>query len=155
MTLKLTSTAFENGQPIPARYTGEGADMSPPLQRSGAPQGTKSLALICDDPDAPAGTWVHWVLWNLPAATKQLDEHVAKTATLPNGACQGSNDFPGIGYDGPMPPPGKPHRYFFKLYALDTTLSLKAGATKQDLLDAMKGHIVAEGQLMGTYHRGR
>lgn len=155
MTLKLKSTAFESGKPIPAKHTGDGEDVSPPLQWTGAPQGTKTFALICDDPDAPAGTWVHWVLWNLPAETKQLDEHIAKTATFATGASQGLNDFPRIGYDGPAPPPGKPHRYYFKLYALDTSLSLKAGSKKKDLLDAMKGHILAEGQLMGTYQRGR
>jgi Raf kinase inhibitor-like YbhB/YbcL family protein len=151
MTLKLSSPAFESGKPIPAKFTGDGADVSPPLQWSSAPQGAKSFALICDDPDAPAGTWVHWVLWNLPAGTTHLDEHVAKLAELPNGASQGANDFPGIGYDGPAPPPGKPHRYDFRIYALDATLTLKSGATKKDLLEAMKGHIVAEGQLMGTY----
>jgi Raf kinase inhibitor-like YbhB/YbcL family protein len=155
MTLQLTSGAFESGKSIPAKFTGDGADVSPPLQWSAGPQGTKSFALICDDPDAPAGTWVHWVLWNLPAGTKQLDEHVAKDATLLNGASQGTNDFKRTGYDGPAPPRGKPHRYYFRIYALDRTLPLKAGATKKDLLDALKGHVLGEGELMGTYQRGR
>ncbi len=151
--MKVTSTAFREGASIPKQYTGDGADASPPLSWSGAPAAAKSLALICDDPDAPRGTWVHWVLFNLPPNTAELPEGVPSQATLPSGAKQGSNDFKKIGYGGPAPPKGKPHRYFFKLYALDTMLDLPEGATKQDLEKAMKGHILGQGQLMGTYQR--
>ena len=153
MSIELTSTAFQAGATIPKQYTGDGADQSPPLHWSEPPSGTKSIALICDDPDAPRGTWVHWVLFNLPAQTRELEEGVPTTETLGNGAKQGKNDFGNIGYGGPAPPKGKPHRYFFKLYALDVTLDLPPGATKAQLEDAMKGHILAEGQLMGTYKR--
>jgi Raf kinase inhibitor-like YbhB/YbcL family protein len=151
--MQLTSTAFTSGAPIPAKYTCEGEDVSPPLKWSGVPAEAKSLALIADDPDAPAGTWVHWVLYDLPPTVAQLSEDVPKTQTLPGGARQGHNDFKRPGYGGPCPPPGKPHRYFFKLYALDTTLDLKPGATKKDLERAMANHLLAQGQLMGTYQR--
>ncbi len=153
MNLPITSTAFAEGQPIPQKYTGESEDVSPPLTWTNAPSNTKSFALIADDPDAPMGTWVHWVLYDLPADAKGLPENVAKTPTLAGGAKQGITDFRRVGYGGPMPPPGKPHRYLFKLYALDTMLNLKPGATKQDVETAMRGHILAEGQLMGTYQR--
>jgi Raf kinase inhibitor-like YbhB/YbcL family protein len=153
MKLSITSTAFTEGQAIPAKHTCQGDDVSPPLQWTGAPASTKSLALVCDDPDAPSGIWVHWVIYNLPATAAGLPEKVAATDTLSDGSLQGTNDFKRTGYGGPCPPPGKAHRYFFKLYALDAMLTLKPRATKQDLLAAMKGHIVAEGQLMGTYQR--
>jgi Raf kinase inhibitor-like YbhB/YbcL family protein len=158
MTLQVTSTAFAEGQPIPQKYTCQGSDVSPPLKWTGAPPNARSFALIADDPDAPDPkapkmTWVHWVLYDLPATTTELAENVAKTPTLPNGAKQGITDFKRIGYGGPCPPPGDAHRYFFKLYALDTMLNLKPGATKPDLLKAMEGHILAQGQLMGTYKR--
>ena len=153
--MKLTSTAFAEGQPIPANHTCDGADVSPPLQWSEAPPSTKSFALICDDPDAPVGTWVHWVIYGLPATASELPGMIAPTESLPNGAKQGLNDFRRVGYGGPCPPPGRPHRYFFKLYALDTELLLKPRATKQDLLRAMAGHILAETRLMGTYQRAR
>jgi Raf kinase inhibitor-like YbhB/YbcL family protein len=149
----VTSSAFENGKPIPARYTCDGEDISPPLRWSGLPQGAKSIALIADDPDAPMGTWVHWVLWNLPPIA-ELQEAVPTTASLPSGAKQGISDFKRPGYGGPCPPRGGPHRYYFKLYALDAALDLPAGAKKSDLEKAMRGHILAEGQLMGTYRRG-
>jgi Raf kinase inhibitor-like YbhB/YbcL family protein len=151
--LSVTSPAFCEGEPIPKLYTGEDKDVSPLLQWTDVPEGAKSMALICDDPDAPRGTWVHWVLFNLPPETRQLDQGVPKTEKLANGALQGTNDFPKIGYDGPMPPPGKPHRYYFKVYTLDTMLSLKSGCKKAELEAAMKSHILAEGQLMGTYKR--
>src|SRR5262249_12485986 len=122
---------------------------------SDAPQGTKGFALVCDDPDAPAGTWVHWVIYNVPPSTTGFDEKVPASETLASGAKQGVNDFKRIGYGGPCPPPGKPHRYFFKLYALDSEPSLKPRATKPDLLKAMEGHILAESSLMGTYQRRR
>jgi Raf kinase inhibitor-like YbhB/YbcL family protein len=153
MKMQLTSPAFGQGQPIPKKYTCEGPDLSPPLKWSDAPEGTKSFALICDDPDAPVGTWVHWVIYDIPASTTQLQEGVPKAETAPGGAKQGINDFKRIGYGGPCPPPGNPHRYFFRLYALDTELNLRGGATKGDLVKAMQGHILAEAQLMGTYKR--
>jgi hypothetical protein len=153
MKLRLTSTAFADGQPIPRRHTGDDQDLSPALQWSGTPPAAKSLALICDDPDAPMGTWVHWVIYDLPPAAGGLSEGTPKTPELPNGARQGVNDFKSTGYGGPAPPPGKPHRYFFKLYALDLKPDLKPGLTKPDLLQAMDGHILAEGQLVGTYQR--
>lgn len=153
--MKLTSVAWMEGQAIPTKYTCDGADVSPPLTWSEAPAGTRSFALICDDPDAPAGTWVHWVIYGLPAAATALPEKIATTETLPDGAKQGVNDFRRVGYGGPCPPPGRPHRYHFKLYALDTALSLKPRATKADLLHAMAGHIVAEARLMGTFRRAQ
>jgi hypothetical protein len=153
MSIELTSTALQAGAPIPKQYTGDGADRSPPLRWSDPPAGTKSLALICDDPDAPRGTWVHWLLFNLPPETRQLQEGVPTTEALGNGATQGTNDFGKIGYGGPAPPKGKPHRYFFRLYALDGMVNLAAGATKAQLVDAMKGHVLGEGQFMGTYQR--
>ncbi len=153
MNIQITSTAFANGQPIPAKYTCEGQDVSPPLQWTNAPSNTKSFALIADDPDAPVRTWVHWVLYNLPATATELAENTPRLAELPGGAKQGLNSWPRLGYGGPCPPPSKPHRYFFKLYALDASLDLKPGATKKDLLKAMEGHVLAEGQLMGTYQR--
>jgi Raf kinase inhibitor-like YbhB/YbcL family protein len=155
VSIALTSTAFQEGQPIPARHTGDGADVSPPLAWGDVPGGTRSLALVCEDPDAPRGTWTHWVLFNLPPATRDLEEGVPKQATLPSGAVQGSNDFGRTGYGGPAPPPGKPHRYFFKLHALDMTLSLQPGASRAQLLAALGGHVLGEGQLMGTYARAR
>ena len=153
MNLQITSTTFAEGQPIPQKYTCQGSDISPPLAWTNGQVNTKSFALIMDDPDAPMGTWVHWVLYDLPANTTGLPEDVAKTQVIANGATQGMNTWPRPGYGGPCPPPGKPHRYFFKLYALDTMLDLKPGLTKKDLLKAMEGHVLAEGQLMGTYQR--
>jgi Raf kinase inhibitor-like YbhB/YbcL family protein len=153
MNLQLTSIAFENGQPIPKRHTGDGEDISPSLAWSDPPKETKTFALICDDPDAPGGTRVHWVVFNLPADARELAEGVPTSATLTNGAKQGTNDFGNHGYGGPAPPRGKPHRYFFKLYALDRTLDLAAGATKDRLLAACQGHILAEAPLMGKYQR--
>ncbi len=153
MTIRVSSSAFQEGGAIPTPYTDDGQDASPPLQWDNVPAGTKGLALIADDPDAPRGTWVHWVLYNLPADARSLDEGVPTTETLPNGARQGKNDFGKIGYGGPAPPKGKPHRYYFKLYALDAPVGLAPGATKAELLAAMKGHVLAEGQLMGKYGR--
>jgi Raf kinase inhibitor-like YbhB/YbcL family protein len=152
MDFKLTSTAFQEGQPIPRQHTCDGVNVSPPLEWSGAPPSTKTLAIICDDPDAPAGTWVHWVLYNLPGDRIGLVENVPATEKVPGDGLQGTNDFQKIGYGGPCPPSGT-HRYFFKVYALDAELSLKAGATKAEVLKAMEGHIVAQTQLMGTYRR--
>lgn len=161
----LTSNAFQNGRTIPKRHTGEGGDVSPQLAWSGLPAGTKELALICDDPDAPsrknpfADPWVHWVLYNLPATLTSLPEGINRAAqlTAPAGAKQGLNSWPqdNVGYLGPMPPNGSgPHRYYFKLYALDAPIHLPPDkATKTALLAAMQGHILAELQLMGTYER--
>jgi Raf kinase inhibitor-like YbhB/YbcL family protein len=153
MNLPVTSTAFTEGRPIPDKYTCSGPNVSPPLQWSSAPTGVKSFALIADDPDAPVGTWVHWVLYNLPPASTSLAENLPPSPELPDGSKQGVNDFGQPGYGGPCPPAGKPHRYFFKIYALDAVLSLKSGATKKELLRAMDGHVLAQGQLMGTYQR--
>lgn len=155
MAFSLRSSAFQEGADIPRQYTCEGTDVSPELSWSEPPQTTKSFALIADDPDAPVGTWVHWVAWNIPADTRKLPENAAKSAELAGSGVQGMNDFKKSGYGGPCPPPGKPHRYFFKLYALDSTLDLKPSATKKDLEQEMKGHVVGEAQLMGKYQRAR
>jgi Raf kinase inhibitor-like YbhB/YbcL family protein len=153
MALELTSSAFQEGQPIPRQHTGDGKDVSPALKWTDPPAGTKSFALICDDPDAPRKTWVHWVVFDVAAESRELGEGVPAQETLPGGARQGKNDFGKIGYGGPAPPRGKPHRYFFKLHALDSLLDLPAGASKADLVKAMEGHILGEAQLMGTYAR--
>ena len=153
MALELTSAAFQGGQPIPRQYTGDGRNLSPPLTWRDPPAGTRSLALICEDPDAPRGTFTHWVAFNLPAESRELGEGVPAEPTLPNGTVQGTNDFGRAGYGGPKPPPGKPHRYVFQLYALDRPLDVPPGATKAQLLVAMKGHILGEAQLQGTYAR--
>jgi Raf kinase inhibitor-like YbhB/YbcL family protein len=154
MAFILTSAAFKDGATIQGKYTCDGVDVSPPLAWSGAPAGTRSVALIADDPDAPGGTWVHWVLYNLPAEVSELPENIAKVESLDlGGARQGRNDFRRPGYGGPCPPPGPAHRYFFKLYALDTRLELKAGAQKKDVEAAMEGHVLGSAQLMGTYAR--
>ena len=153
MALQLTSTAFSAGEVIPKKFTCDGPDASPQLSWNAPPTGTQSFALIADDPDAPAGTWVHWVLYDLPGTARELAEGVAKQEELAGGGRQGKNDFGKIGYGGPCPPAGKPHRYFFKLYALDAKLGLKADATKADVERAMKGHIVAQGELIGRYGR--
>jgi Raf kinase inhibitor-like YbhB/YbcL family protein len=152
MEIKIKSPAFVPGGKIPAKYTCDGMDISPPLTWTSGPEGTKTFALICDDPDAPMGTWVHWVLFNLPADITEFRENVPPEREFENGAKQGINDFRKIGYGGPCPPSGV-HRYFFKLYALDTEIYLEAGATKAKLLKAMEGHVLAEGQLMGRYER--
>jgi len=152
MEIKITSPAFEQGGLIPARYTCDGADVSPPLQWAEVPEATKSIALISDDPDAPVGTWVHWVLYNLPPETRELAENIPPEQTLPDGAGQGITDFGRVGYGGPCPPSGT-HRYFFKIYALDAELTLPADAGKRELIGAMQGHILAEGQLIGKYRR--
>lgn len=153
MAMEIKSSAFQNGGEIPRKYTCDGADLSPPLGWENTPSGTKAFALIADDPDAPVGIWVHWVLYDLPAETKELAEGVKPSETLTSGAKQGINDFRKIGYGGPCPPPGPAHRYFFKLYALDAEAKLKPRATKQQLLNTIKGHILGEAQLMGRYKR--
>ena len=152
MALTITSSAFEDGGLIPTQYTCDGKNISPPLSWTNLPAGTKSLALIADDPDAPVGTWVHWVVFNIPPEKKGLPEKVPTKGVLPDGSLQGLNDFQKFGYGGPCPPGGT-HRYFFKLYALDVVLKEEAGLTKMELLDAMEGHILSQAQLMGRYHR--
>ncbi len=153
MSFTLISSVFEEGENIPERYTCEGTDVSPPLHWSVPPAGTRSYAIIADDPDAPVGIWVHWVIYNLPIDLRGLSEGVPTDEQVLDGALQGVNDFKRVGYGGPCPPPGKSHRYFFKLYALDKVLDLKPRATKAQVLDACKGHILAEAQLMGRYGR--
>lgn len=148
----LSSTVFAEGNPIPQKYSCDGEDISPPMQWTDPPEGTMSFALIADDPDAPVGTWVHWVLYNLPANINSLPEAFPSDADLADGSKNGENSWRRLGYGGPCPPSGT-HRYFFKLYALDLILDMTAGATKEQLLQAMEGHILAETELMGTYTR--
>jgi Raf kinase inhibitor-like YbhB/YbcL family protein len=150
--IKLTSTAFKEGEAIPRAYTCDGVNISPPLEWSGIPNTGRTIAIVAGDPDAPGGTWVHWVLYNLPADNIGLVENLPATEILKAGGFQGKSDFGKIGYGGPCPPTGT-HRYFFKIYALDGELPLKAGATKAELMKAMEGHIIVQGQLMGTYRR--
>ncbi|MFW6139541.1 MAG: YbhB/YbcL family Raf kinase inhibitor-like protein [Spirochaetota bacterium] len=152
MDLKVTSQSFSEGGKIPVKYTCDGKDISPPLSWSGGPDNTRSYAIISDDPDAPVGTWVHWVIYNIPADVTSLPEDVPKAEKLENGAVQGRNDFKKYGYGGPCPPGGT-HRYFFKVYALDTMIDEGPGLTKKQLLKAMEGHILAQGELMGKYSR--
>jgi len=152
-SMSITSAAFAAGETIPKKFTCDGPDLSPQLSWNAPPPGAQSFAMIMDDPDAPVGTWVHWVLYDLPANTTALAEAVPKDEQLSSGARQGRNDFGRIGYGGPCPPGGKPHRYFFKLYALDTKLGLKAGATKAEVERAMKGHVLGQGELIGKYGR--
>ncbi len=151
-SLTVTSTAFGEGDMVPKQYTCDGRDVSPPLSWSGIPEGTKSIALICDDPDAPVGTWVHWVVYDMPPSTPGLPEHATAAGGLPRGAKQGMNDFRKMDYGGPCPPGGT-HRYFFRVYALDRELGLREGATRAELVKSMEGHILAQGQLMGRYSR--
>lgn len=152
MALEVVSAAFSEGGSIPAQYTCDGRDISPPLAWTGIPRGAKSLALVCDDPDAPRGTWVHWVVFNLPPSATGLPEGVPPRNDVPGGGLQGSNDFRKVGYGGPCPPGGT-HRYVFTLYALDSNVKLRAGAAKADLLAAIAGHVLAEGKLIGKYSR--
>jgi Raf kinase inhibitor-like YbhB/YbcL family protein len=152
-TMQITSPAFANGQPIPDKYTGHADDISPRLEWTGAPLNTKSFALICEDPDAPMGTFTHWMIYNVPGTAKVLSQNIAKTGSLPDGSKQAKNSFGNTGYNGPAPPPGKLHHYEFRLYALDVVLKPDAGTDKTRLLDAMKGHVLAKGELMGTYER--
>jgi Raf kinase inhibitor-like YbhB/YbcL family protein len=152
-TFVLTTTAFAPAATIPEQYTCKGQDISPPLQWSGAPAKAGSFVIIMDDPDAPAGVWVHWVMWNLPRSAHTLPESVAKQDQMDDGSRQGSNSFQRTGYNGPCPPPGQSHRYFFRLYALDGKLELAPPASRADVDGAMKGHVLAETEYMGTFHR--
>jgi len=155
--MRLVSQAFETSGAIPRRYSGAGEDLSPPLAWTAPPAGTKSLALIMDDPDAPPGVWVHWVVYDLPPQIQGLAEGLPKTPELPNGAkqgaCWGVNSFKRLGYHGPMPPPGSPHRYVFHLYALDSPLKLPPRATKKQVARAMKGHVLDEASLEAVFKR--
>ncbi len=153
MSFALQTNAFTPGGMIPKKYTCDAGDVSPELTWSGAPAGTQAFALIVDDPDAPAGTWTHWIAWDIPASTSKLAEGTPKNETLADGTRQGRNDFKRIGYNGPCPPPGKPHRYFFKLYALGTKVDLKAGASRSELESAMKGKALGQVEVMGKYGR--
>jgi Raf kinase inhibitor-like YbhB/YbcL family protein len=153
MTFTLSSSSFANGGDIAKKYTCDGVDDSPQLAWSGTPPGVKSFALLVDDPDAPVGNWNHWVLWNLPPETGSLNEGLSKAARLPDGTRQGLNDFRKPGYNGPCPPAGKPHRYYFKLFALDGKLDLKDDTGKKQLEAAMKGHVLAQAEWMGRYKR--
>ncbi|MFN2576701.1 MAG: YbhB/YbcL family Raf kinase inhibitor-like protein [Pyrinomonadaceae bacterium] len=151
-SIKLVSAGFTDGQPLPRQYTCSGVNVSPPLEWTGVPKSAKTVAIIADDPDAPSGTWGHWVVYNLPAETIGMVENLPATDDLKGGGFQGRNDFGNVGYGGPCPPSGT-HRYFFKIYALDNELTLKPGATKAELEKAMESHVVGQGQLMGTYRK--
>jgi len=153
MSLTISSSSFTNGGNLAQKFTCDGADLSPSLSWSDPPHGTQSFALLVDDPDAPVGNWNHWAIWNVPATARGLAEGTHKEAELSDGSRQGQNDFRKTGYNGPCPPPGKPHRYYFKLYALDTNMDLKPDATKKDVEAAMKGHILAQAEWMGRYRR--
>ncbi|MCD1295930.1 YbhB/YbcL family Raf kinase inhibitor-like protein [Methanocella sp. CWC-04] len=152
-SLNFTSPAFQNGEMIPPQYTCQGSDISPPLKWKGVPEETESLVMIMDDADAPNGTITHWVLFNLPPDTRGIPESFTAQDKLDNGAIQGKNDFGDIGYTGPRPPPGKQHEYYFRLYAIDTKLDLSPGATKDDVMHALKGHVIDDVELTGTYSR--
>ena len=153
MAFSIMSTAFKSGGSIPRAFTADGRDVSPALNWENAPSGTHAFAIICDDPDAPAGTWVHWVIWNLPGTAKGLAEGIQPKKTLADGSAQGKNDFGRIGYGGPSPPPGKPHRYFFRLYALMEKLTIAAGASRRELEKAMEGKTLGLAEVFGTYGR--
>ena len=150
--LEVTSSAFEEAGMIPSQYTCDGQNVSPPIAWRGVPAGSVTIALICDDPDAPTGTWVHWVAYDLPSSVDELPEGVPLGEALTGGGKQGRNSSRETGYSGPCPPGGT-HRYYFKVYALDSEMGLKPGATKKELLKAMEGHILGQGQLMGRYER--
>ena len=150
--MEIKSSSFQEGDMIPAKYTCDGQNISPPLAWNGAPADTKSFAVICDDPDAPAGTWVHWVIFDIPASINGLPESVPRRDEVPGLGKSGKNTSQHYGYDGPCPPGGT-HRYYFKLYALDALLNLNAGLSKEALLKTMKGHVLAEAQVMGRYKR--
>ncbi len=150
---QLESSAFKDKEKIPAKYTCDGQNVSPPLSWSKLPKGAQSFALIADDPDASAGTWVHWVLYDIPVTATSLAEGVANSETLPDHSKHGMTDFREVGYKGPCPPPGSPHRYFFKLYALDQPVTIPPKASKAEVLVAMTKHVLAEAQLVGSYQR--
>jgi Raf kinase inhibitor-like YbhB/YbcL family protein len=154
MAFSLRSAAFDSGTAIPKAHTCDGPDVSPPLRWDDPPPGTRGFALVCEDPDAPAGIWTHWVIYGIPAALRQLPEGVPAQASLADGSAQGKNDFGRLGYGGPCPPRGRPHRYFFRLYALDQALAPAPGLSRSGLLQAVKGHVLGQAQLHGAYGRG-
>ncbi len=153
MPFTIVSSSFSPGESIPRDFTADGGDSSPPLAWQNVPVGTRAFALICEDPDAPAGTWVHWLIWNLPASARTLPQCVPATRTLTDGSAQGKNDFGRIGWGGPSPPAGKPHRYFFRLYALKEKLTLPPNASRKELEFAMRGLVIATAEVFGTYKR--
>ncbi len=153
IALEIKSDAFQNGDYLPSRYTCDSDNISPSLKWNAVPSGTKSLVLICDDPDAPFKTWTHWVMFNIPKDKTNLLENIPQRGILGDGTIQGKNDFGKTGYGGACPPPGKPHRYFFKLYALDSVLKLDEDSTKQAVLEASRGHVISEAQIFGMYQR--
>jgi len=153
MTFPFSSSSFPNGGEIPKKFSCDGGDVSPEFSWSQQPAGTRSFALIADDPDAPVGTWTHWLIYDLPSAADALAEGVSKDDELPDGSRQGRNDFGKIGYGGPCPPPGNAHRYFFRLYALDRKLGLKSGASKREVEKAMQDHVLGKAEWMGKYRR--
>jgi Raf kinase inhibitor-like YbhB/YbcL family protein len=152
MEIQVTSTAFKEGEMIPRKYTCRGENISPQIAWSNIPEGTKSFLLIADDPDAPMGTWVHWVVYNIPANFSELKERFPEDSKFPDGIMQGITDFGTTGYGGPCPPSGI-HRYYFKLYAIDIILDVKPRLTKQEVLNEIEGHILAKGQLMGKFRK--
>jgi len=153
VAFRLESTAFKSGGPIPKKYACDGEDISPPLTWADVPSGTQSFALICDDPDAPIMTWIHWVIYGIPADRRELKERMSTQEALDEGIMQGTNSWGRPGYGGPCPPGRTTHRYFFRLYALDRMPELRPGRRKKDLEKAIRGHILAETQLMGLYSR--
>ncbi len=152
MGIIFESPAFKNGQPVPKLYTCDGDDISPPLDWRNLPDSVESIAIICDDPDAPMGTWIHWVIYNISSENDGIAENIPKDKNPGGGIKQGKNSWGRIGYGGPCPPRGT-HRYFFKLYAVDCILPLDAGATKMEVLEAMRGHLMGQAEIMGTYSR--
>jgi len=154
MALRVSSPEWKMGETIPKKYTGDGVDLSPPLLFEGVPNGTKAFALICDDPDAPVGTWVHWVIYDIPGSAKGLPEGVPKSDSLPDGSRQGRNSWKKSGYGGPSPPPGAPHRYFFRLYALREPLGLGAGLSAKEVESTARSKSIEAAQFMGVYRRG-
>jgi len=151
--IELKTISFTPGGFIPERFTCKGADVSPALTWTDPPAGTQSFAIIEDDPDAPSGVFVHWLIYGLPAASRRLSEGISGNDQMPDGSRQGTNDFSRTGYSGPCPPPGKPHRYFIRLYALDVKLDLRPAATRRELDAAMRGHLLAQAELMGRFRR--
>ncbi len=154
MALKLTSPQWRHGETIPKKHTADGSDVSPPLHFEGIPAGTKGFALVCDDPDAPVGTWVHWAIYDVPGVARGLPEGIPTVASLPDGSRQGKNSWNKIGYGGPSPPPGKPHRYFFRLYALREPLNAASGLSAKEVEAAARARSLEMAELMGTYGRG-
>jgi len=153
MQFKLTSGAFVDGAPMPAKHTGDGLNVPPPLAWTEPPPGTAGFVLLCDDPDAPAGNWVHWVLYDVPAHVRGLGEDLPKKDVVLGSAKQGRNDFRLVGYDGPTPPPGRPHRYVFTLFAVDAATGLPPGATRREVMKKIEGHVQATARITATYRR--